>query len=500
MSLIQIEHLTFSYDGSYDNVFEDVSFQLDTDWRLGLTGRNGRGKTTLLMLFQGKYAYQGTIRASVGFDYFPFAFPDPAQNALDILASICPEVPAWRFRRELAPLAVAEDALWRPFSTLSSGEQTKLLLAMLFSRENRFLLIDEPTNHLDQKGRALVSRYLRRKSGFLLVSHDRAFLDDCIDHIISLNRSSIEVQKGNFSSWYENRQRQDAFELAQNAQLKKEIGRLREASRQSSVWADKVERTKIGPNSARARGEADAMGGRAYLAEQSRRMQQRRKNLEWRQQTAIDEKSALLKDLETPDVLRLHPERHFSKQLALLRDVSICYGSTPVYSGVSFTIEQGERIALCGANGTGKSSLLRLLCGEDIPHGGTIKLASRLQISYVPQTAASLSGSLSDYAARYGIDESLFKTALHQLDFSRVQLEKDIAALSAGQKKKVLLARSLCQPAHLFVWDEPLNYIDVLSRIQLEELLLQYRPSIIFVEHDRVFCEKIATKTIELSP
>lgn len=242
------------------------------------------------------------------------------------------------------------------------------------------------------------------------------------------------------------------------------------------------------------------MGGRAYLAEQSRRMQQRRKNLERRQQTAIEEKSALLKDLETPDALRLHPERHFSRQLALLRDVSICYGSTPVCSGISFTMEQGERIALCGATGTGKSSLLRLLCGEDVPHSGTIELASRLQISYVPQTAASLSGSLSDYAARYAIDESLFKTALRQLDFSRVQLEKDIAALSAGQKKKVLLARSLCQPAHLFVWDEPLNYIDVLSRIQLEELLLQYRPSIIFVEHDRVFCEKIATKTIELSP
>lgn len=99
MSLIQVEHLTFCYDGSYDNVFEDVSFQLDTDWRLGLTGRNGRGKTTLLMLLQGKYTYRGTIRASVGFDYFPFSVPDSAQNALDILASVCPEVPEWRFRR-----------------------------------------------------------------------------------------------------------------------------------------------------------------------------------------------------------------------------------------------------------------------------------------------------------------------------------------------------------------------------------------------------------------
>ena len=242
-----------------------------------------------------------------------------ARQAMELLARICPDVPPWRFLRELAPLEMSEDALYRPFSTLSGGEQSKLLLAMLFSRENRFLLIDEPTNHLDQLGRALVSRYLRSKKGFLLVSHDRAFLDGCVDHILSINRSSIEVQKGNFSSWYENKRRQDAFELSQNERLKKEIGRLKEAARQSSVWADKVEGSKIGKNSAKVRGTADAMGGRAYIGEQSRRMQQRRKNLERRQQNAIEEKSALLKDIERSDALKLHPLNHHAQRLAALR-------------------------------------------------------------------------------------------------------------------------------------------------------------------------------------
>ena len=292
MSIIKVSDLTFCYEGSYDNIFENVSFQLDTDWRLGLTGRNGRGKTTLLRLLEGRYPYQGTIHASVGFDYFPYAVEDPSLCPMELLERICPDVASWRFLRELTPLEVSEDALYRPFSTLSGGEQSKLLLAMLFSRENRFLLIDEPTNHLDQLGRALVSRYLRSKKGFLLVSHDRAFLDGCVDHILSINRSSIEVQKGNFSSWYENKRRQDAFELSQNERLKKEIGRLKEAARQSSDWADRVEGTKIGKNSAKVKGTADAMGGRAFIAEQSRRMQQRRKNLERRQQNAIEEKSA----------------------------------------------------------------------------------------------------------------------------------------------------------------------------------------------------------------
>lgn len=430
MSLIQVSNLTFCYEGSCDNIFENVSFQIDTDWRLGLTGRNGRGKTTLLRLLQGMYPHRGTIRASVGFDYFPYTVPDPEECPLELLSAICPEVPQWCFLRELAPLEVPEEALYRPFSTLSGGERSRILLAMLFSRDNRFLLIDEPTNHLDRAGRELVSRYLRSKRGFLLVSHDRAFLDGCVDHILSINPSGIELQRGNFSSWYENKQR--------------------------------------------------------------------RKNLERRQQNAIEEKSALLKNLETNQPLKLHPLTHHARQLALLRDLTICYGSAPVCSGVCFQVEQGERIALCGPNGSGKSSILKLLCGQDIPHTGTLELASGLVISYVPQDASGLRGSLRDYAARCGIDETLFKTILRKLGFERVQFEKDMSDYSAGQKKKVLLARSMCQSAHLYIWDEPLNYVDVLSRIQIEELLTAFRPTLLFVEHDRMFCDKIATKLVEL--
>ena len=498
MSIIKVSDLTFCYEGSYDNIFENVSFQLDTDWRLGLTGRNGRGKTTLLRLLEGRYPYQGTIHASVGFDYFPYAVEDPSLCPMELLERVCPDVAPWRFLRELAPLEVSEDALYRPFSTLSGGEQSKLLLAMLFSRENRFLLIDEPTNHLDQVGRALVSRYLSGKKGFLLVSHDRAFLDGCVDHILSINRNGIDIQRGNFSSWYENKARQDAFELAQNQQLKKEIGRLQEAARQSSAWADKVESSKIGKNSAKVKGIADAMGGRAYIGEQSRRMQQRRKNLERRQQTAIAEKSALLKNIENNEVLKLHPLTHYARRLVTLRDVAIDYGGGPVCGGVSFSVEQGDRAALCGPNGCGKSSILKLLCGQDIPYAGTLETASGLTVSYVPQDTSGLRGGLRDYAAGYGIDESLFMTILRKLGFERVQFEKDMGDYSAGQKKKVLLARSLCQSAHLYVWDEPLNYIDVLSRIQIEELLQAFQPTLLFVEHDRVFCEKIATKVVEM--
>ena len=496
MSLINVSELTFAYEGSFDNIFENVSFQLDTDWKLGFTGRNGRGKTTFLKLLTGEYEYSGSISASVEFEYFPYEVRDPDADALEAARSVCPELELWRLRRELGELCVDEGALYRPFSTLSKGEQTKVLLAVMFLKDNRFLLIDEPTNHLDMRGREQVSRYLNSKKGFILVSHDRAFLDGCVDHVLSINRTGIEIQKGDFSSWYRNKELRDAFELDRNARLRKDIKRLEAAARQSRQWADKVESEKIG--NIKDREKYNECGGRAYIGEQSRRMQQRRKNLERRQNRALEEKETLLKDVEVSDALKIRQSEYRSRRLVTLDGVSVSYGGGAVCSGVSFVIEKGDRVALLGGNGSGKSSLIRLIVGQDIPHTGEVTVGGGLKISYVPQDASGLRGDLSDYAESCGIDESLFKAILRKLDFGRVQFEKDMADFSAGQKKKVLIARSLCEDAHLHIWDEPLNYVDVISRIQIEELLLKYAPTILFVEHDKAFCDRVATKTVEL--
>ena len=179
MSMIRVENLTFAYPSSYDNIFENVSFQIDTDWKLGFIGRNGRGKTTFLNLLLGKYEYQGKIQASVQFDYFPYPVSNKDRLTTDILSEVCPLAEEWELLRELSYLEVREDAVWRPFFTLSNGEQTKVLLAALFLNSGHFLLIDEPTNHLDMKARETVSAYLKRKKGFILVSHDRTSRHGC---------------------------------------------------------------------------------------------------------------------------------------------------------------------------------------------------------------------------------------------------------------------------------------------------------------------------------
>lgn len=492
MSLINVTNLTFSYDGSYDNIFESVSFQIDTDWKLGFTGRNGRGKTTFLNLLLGKYEYSGTISAKVNFEYCPFEVTNTENNTIDVIDNIYPDYLHWQVMRELSLLQVSEDVLYRPFNTLSNGEQTKVLLATLFLKENSFLLIDEPTNHLDMNARKIVSDYLNSKCGYILVSHDRAFLDNCVDHILSINKTNIEIQKGNLSSWWENKKMQDNFELAENEKLRKDIIRLSSAAKRTSDWSDKVEKTKLGTKDSGLRPD------RGYIGHKSAKMMKRSKAIESRQQLAIEDKSKLLKNIESSERLKISQLNFHADRLIELENVSIFYGEKTACESVNFTIEQGERVTLYGKNGSGKSSLIKLICGENITYTGTFRKASQLKISYVSQDTSHLRGNLTHYAADNDIDESLFKTILRKLDFSRVQFEKDISDFSGGQKKKVLIAKSLCEKAHLHIWDEPLNFIDVISRMQIEELLLEYSPTILFVEHDTKFCKNIATKTVEL--
>lgn len=492
MSLINISNLTFGYEGNYDNIFENVSFQINTEWSLGFTGRNGRGKTTFLNLLLEKYEYTGSISRSVSFTYFPFSVNDPSLLTLRIVEEIWPNYVYWELLRELSLLEVDESVLYRQFNTLSNGEQAKVLLSTLFLKENNFLLIDEPTNHLDLCGREIVSRYLSLKKGFILVSHDRDFLDGCVDHILAINKTNIEVVQGNFSSWYYNKQLQENFEVAENYKLKKEIKRLEKTAKQKANWSHQIEKTKYGTKNSGLRAD------RGYVGHKSAKMMSRAKAIEERQRVAIQEKSKLLKNNEYAEDLKINQLDYDKSKLVSLDKVSIHYDQYIVCKDISFTIEQGDRIALCGKNGSGKSSLIKLICGENISFSGNIKVGSRLKISYVSQDTTFLSGDLSEFAKKCDIDESLFKAILRKLDFSRVQFDKRIENLSDGQKKKLLIAKSLCDKSHLYIWDEPLNYIDVLSRMQIEELLLKYQPTILFVEHDKAFCDKVASKTIFL--
>ena len=492
MAQINIQNLTFGYDGTSENIFENVCFSFDTNWKIGLIGRNGRGKTTLLNLLLGKFEYRGTITGNIHFDYFPYHVKNKYKLTIDILPEIYPEYELWEVIKKLQDLGLDEECLYQSFDTLSNGQQTKLLLAVLFTKENNFLLIDEPTNHLDYESRECVKNFLNKQKGFIVVSHDRDFIDNCVDHIISINRNDIEIQKGNFSSWWQNKQNQDNFELNQNKKLKKEIARLEESVIQTQRWSDKVEKTKNGTRISGLRPDKGAIGHKAA------KMAKRSKAIELRQNKTIEEKSKLLKNIEKQENLFLNSQDLTNGTLIEVKDLSIFYEEKIVAKGISFCVESGDKVAICGQNGSGKTSLLKVILGEEIKHSGTVYKNARLKISYISQKYDWHYGTLIDFAKENKIDKTKFLTMLIKLGFSKNQFDTSTQDLSEGQKKKVLIAKSLCEEANLYVWDEPLNYIDVISRIQIEEMLKSENITLIFVEHDSAFIKNLATKIVKL--
>lgn len=506
MAQINVQNLTFYYEGSDQLIFDDVSFQIDTDWKLGMTGRNGRGKTTFLRLLAGDYEYRGKIASAESFEYFPYPVGDKTRDTIEVIEEADPSYELWKVCRELNLMEVDCGVLYRPFCTLSSGEQTKVLLAVLFAKENRFLLIDEPTNHLDMENRIRLGAYLNRKKGFLLVSHDRDFLDSCVDHILAINRQDITVTKGNFSVWWEEKKNRDQFELDQNEKLKKDIRKLEKAASEAKGWSDDLEKTKKGTRIAGLRPD------RGHIGHMAAKMMKRSKNLEHRAEAALEEKKGLLKNLEETKELKLVMLKHHKEVLVRMEDMGVSYGGRTVLENFCMEVRTGERVALRGGNGCGKSSLIKALLeqaaagslrekGGEHPFdssgfSGRIETASGLVVSYVPQETSWLSGGLDDWLNGQGLDRTLVRAVLRNLDFSREQFERPMEAYSEGQKKKVLLAASLCRPAHLYLWDEPLNYIDIFSRMQIEALILRYRPTMLMVEHDARFVRDTADRVV----
>lgn len=492
MSLIDVNNLNFKYEGSIQNVFENVSFSIDTDWKLGLIGRNGKGKTTFLRLLKGDYEYTGKISKSIEFDYFPYEVENKQMQTIDIVHEIIPNTDDWEIVKELNLLKTDSEVLYRSFDTLSGGEQIKILLVSLFLKENNFLLIDEPTNHLDSQTRENLAEYLNKKKGFIIVSHDRNFLDRVVDHIISINNTNIEVQKGNFSSWKDNKDARDNFEFTQNEKLRKDINRLEIAAKNTENWSNKIEKSKYNTNN------SGSSIDRGYVGHQSAKMMKKSKVIEKRVEKAIDEKSNLLNNIDRSDDLKIVPLNCNKNTLIMAHDLQIKYNNKNIFNKISFEIQNGDRIAIIGKNGAGKSSILRLILGYDVPYDGEMKIANDLKISYVSQSTEELEGTLKNFAYQMKIDESIFKAMLSKMGFSSLDFNTDIKKMSEGQKKKVLIAKSISEMANIYIWDEPLNYIDIITRIQIEEAILKYKPTMIFVEHDETFIKNVATKIINL--
>ena len=490
MARIEISNLSFAYDDG-TVIFDNLTLSLDTTWKLGLIGRNGRGKTTLLKILSGSLKAKGAISLPGPSVYYPPEIEDPEKSALDAALASYPEAAQWRFRKEASLIGLPEEALERSLSSLSGGERARVLLAGLFAGgENSIALIDEPTTHLDLKGHEIARSYLASKKGFVLASHDRALLDACADHVLSINRASVTLEAGNYSSWLENRKRREKFELGEREKLKTEIARLKEDNLREASWAKKSESQKFNM------GKCD----RGWITHIAAKVAKKAKSAQKKAEKALSAKEGLVKsrDDEKQGKLSMAPLASRSKILAEGRGLALGYGDEAILRDLDFVIHRGEIVALSGPNGSGKTLLMKALSKEIAPLSGTLHLAPDLVVSAVPQIPAYDFPSISRLARSLGLEESLAKAVLSHLGFEPDRLGALMSEMSTGQLKKIALALSFCQSASLYLWDEPLSHIDIIARGLVEDAVLSHRPSMVVVEHDQAFVEKVANRTIRL--
>ena len=519
--------VSFTYETASEAVFVELDLLIDTGWRCALVGRNGRGKTTLLRLLHGDLVPdKGDIERPLTTRLFPGPTPDPSLPAFAAAKDQVGPFRAWeheleslaatqtdaaltaygalleryekaggyrieaRLEREFDGLGVAPELRSRPFGSLSGGQQTRVLLAALFAGGEAFHLIDEPTNHLDREGRAQVASYLAGKQGFLLVSHDRAFVDAAVDHVVALNADSVEVLNGNYTTWHENKQQRIARQAHDNAQLRREIASLEGTAAQRRAGAHAREADK------------GAHVDNGFIGARAARQMKRALAAERRAKQAAEARRATLHDVERAYPLAIETQAHAREVLTLTNLALARSGASPLFQPISLQLKPGERIAVLGPNGSGKTTLFDYLAGEteDLSVSGDDRLPGHLVVSRARQSPRLHSGALRERLSGMGLEEGRFRQLMAALGVRGEVLELPIEQLSRGQQKKIELALSLSQPADLLIWDEPLNYIDVEAREAIETAILAGQPTMLICEHDATFIDRVATGTVTLLP
>lgn len=513
MSRILIQNLSFSYKTHYHSVFNNVTLNLDTDWKLGVIGRNGRGKTTFLKLISGELLPDsGKIIKEVNTEFFPYEYEGIYKNTLDIIKECagslrsleeqldCPQIlqeyidldgfsMEGKITREVKRMGLREEILERDFETLSGGEKTKVLLIALFVKQNTFVLLDEPTNHLDIRGKNEVANYLKKKKGFMVVSHDREFIDQVVDHILSINKKNIKIEKGNYTTWKNNKDIIEEYELRTKKNIVKEIKKLEGHAAKKRDWAS-VSNTQKYHFASNSR----TNGVQAYLRQAKRAELLVEKN--------IQEKKNLLLNYEEAKQLEFHQAKIEDEWLIKIENLSYSYvPNNKVLDNISLKVKSGDAIWIKGPNGSGKSTLLKLISKELFT--SQIKYNENVTFSFLNQELYFEDDLTGNDFLKAGIDlDEEYGECLelcNMFDVSVEDLIKPCSLFSSGEKKKLVEAKILSQRNHIIILDEPLNYMDVMFREQLENAILQIRPTIIFVEHDIRFGQNIATDVLELN-
>jgi ATP-binding cassette subfamily F protein uup len=482
MALISLQEASLGFGGPL--LLEEVSMQIEQGESVGLLGRNGMGKSTLLKLVNGELSPQsGSVarQQNLRVAYLPQEVPAGITGKVfDIVAggldAVTPIVHSnehhWQGQLQveqvIARMQLDADA---QFDVLSAGMKRRVLLARGLVKNPDLLLLDEPTNHLDIASIDWLENFLKRWGGTLLfVTHDRVFLQRLATRIVELDRGRLFDWNCNYTTFLERKEAMLSAEAEQNILFDKKLA-------QEEAWIRK------GIEARRTRNEGRV---RALKRLREQRLERREQPAKVRMQIQGDKRSG--------------------KLVIEAEGVSYSFGNQPVVSDFTTTIQRGDKVGIIGPNGSGKTTLLRLLLGELPPQVGVVEYGTNLEVAYFDQLRTQLDDDKSvldnvgqgrDTVTVNGMTRNLVGY-LEDFLFTREQVQSPISALSGGERNRLLLARLFARPANLLVMDEPTNDLDIETLEILEDLLLDYTGTLLLVSHDRAFLNNIVTSTLAL--
>ncbi|MCD4672453.1 MAG: ATP-binding cassette domain-containing protein [Anaerolineaceae bacterium] len=482
MALISMQDVSLGFGGPL--LLEDINLQIERGEWLGLLGRNGMGKTTLLKLLSGAIAPDsGSIarQQNMRLAYLPQEVPqgmgglvtEIVAGGLDGIPLTTEEVEA-PWQRQLQVENIISRMQLNPqaaFDTLSAGMKRRVLLARGLVCNPDLLLLDEPTNHLDIESIQWLEDFLTRWGGSLLfVTHDRVFLQKLAKRIIELDRGRLFDWNCDYSTFLERKEAMLESEQIQNTLFDKKLA-------QEEAWI------RRGLEARRTRNE-----GRVRALQRLRDIRRERR--------------------EQPGKVRMQIQADRRSGRLVIETENVCYdyGDAPILRDFSTIIQRGDKVGIIGPNGSGKTTLLRLLIDELAPDKGNLRLGVNLEIAYFDQLRSQLDENKSvlnnvgqgrDVITINGRERALI-SYLQDFLFEPERVNAPISALSGGERNRLLLARLFTQPANLLILDEPTNDLDIETLVILENLLLEYKGTLLLVSHDRTFLNNLVTRLLAL--
>ncbi len=498
-----------------DKIFENVTFDVKTKDKIGLIGRNGTGKTTLMKILAGYENYQnGQVNKRKGLtigyleqipsyddnntvsDVLNEAFSHLNEIKLQMeqfeksfdsltgydLKSAINKYSALhdkyetaggyntneKLNRILKGLEISEDMQKRQFNMLSGGEKTRVILGKILLEEPELLLLDEPSNHLDIKSVEWLEEYLNTYNGtIVMVSHDRYFLDRVVNKIIELEPDCAQIYYGNYSKYVAEKELRFLQAMKEYENQQKKIKKMEEQIQRYRIWGEMR--------------DSDKMYKRA------KELEKRLEKIDKINKPIVDKKAA---DFKISGVERT------GKEVIKVDNIEKSFNSNKLFDNVSFTLFYKDSLCILGENGTGKSTILKIILNEINPDAGEIKVGSNVKIGYLPQEVSFDKEDISivDYFSYfYGISLGEARKELAKILFTGDDVYKHISTLSGGEKSRLKLGMLIYEKVNTLILDEPTNHLDIESREVLEESLINYEGTLLFVSHDRYFVDKIAT-------